>query len=886
VTVHLGRWLSTVPLRLRGFVGRRRLDRDLDEELAYHVDCRTEHFLRSGLTAREARERAERELGGGIGVREQVRDTWAMGWIDTSIQDVRYAIRVLARSPGFAAVAVVTIALGVGANTAMFSLVDGVLLRPLPFPEPGRLVHVTGSYPQGGLAMLRERSRTMDVASYAAGHDFNMTGLGMPVRLGGASVSAEFFSVLGVDAAVGRTFMPGEDLAGRDALVVLSHALWQQQFGSDPHIIGRSIMLDGVSREVVGVMPAGFRFPSAGTQLWTPLHIDSSRTDTYWAGDYMPLIGRLRPGRTLAEAGAEARLLQSRLRPLFPWPMPPEWNADLRATTLKEAVVGDVRTRLLLLLGAVGLVLGIACANVANLLLSRGATRQGEIGLRVALGAAPVRIVRQLLTESLILAGLGAGAGLMAGSGGLRVLRATLPPDTPRLAEVSLDWRTVAFAAALAVMAAALFGLAPALHAVRSTVTDGLKSSTRGTSATGGRLRRTMVVSEVALAAMLVVASGVLIRSFWNLSQVEPGFRTERLLTLRVSPNQTACAVRDRCVSLHRALGAGIAALPGFENAAFINTLPLDGRIAKRSVVIQDFVLERNAAEPLFWLNTISPGYFDVMGIAVRQGRAFTDADAAGAAPVAIVTAATAQRFWPGQEAVGKRLKLVGQDMWHTVVGVVSDVRAYDLQHDLPPWIHGMLYVPYGPASVLEDGSLPVAVTLVVRTAVDQQVASEMVRQAVARVDRDASVSEVSAIADVVSEAAAAPRSTMLLFVLFAALAVGLGMTGIYGVLSFLVSRRAREIGIRVALGARRRDVLRLVVGEGAAWALLGIVAGLGCALALTRLLAGELYGVSATDPLSFVAAGLLLFTVTFAACYLPARRALRVDPVLVLRAE
>ena len=884
--MHLRRWLSTVPLRVRSFVGRRRLHRELDEELAYHIDCRTEHFLRSGLTAREARARALRELGGDIRVREQVRDTWAMGWLDTSIQDVRYAVRVLVRSPGFAAVAVVTIALGVGANTAMFSLVNGVLLRPLPFPEPERLVQLTGSYPQGGLAMLRERSSTMDVASYAAGHDFNMTGIGMPVRLTGARVSAEFFSVLGVGAAVGRTFVPGEDLAGRDALVVLGHAVWQQQFGGDPGIIGTSITLDGVGREVVGVMPAGFGFPSPRTQLWTPLHIESRRTETYWAGDYMPVFGRLRPGGTLADASAEARLLQARLRPLFPWPMPPEWNADVRATTLKEAVVGDFRTRLLLLLGAVGLVLAIACANVANLLLSRGATRQGEIGLRVALGAARVRLVRQLLTESLILACAGAIAGLVAGSGGLRVLTAMLPPDTPRLAEVSLDWRTVAFAAALAVVAAALFGLAPALHAVRSTVTDGLKSGARGTSVSGKRLRRAMVVSEVALAAMLVVASGVLIRSFWNLSHVDPGFRADRVLTMRVGPNQTTCAVRERCISLHRTLRAAIAALPGFESAAFINTLPLGGRIAKRSVVVQDFIPEQHASEPLFWLNAISPGYFDVMGIAIRQGRAFTDADATGAAPVAIVTAATAQRFWPGQDAIGRRLKLVGHDTWHTVVGVASDVRAYDLQRDLPPWIHGMLYVPYGASSTLEDGSIPVAVSLVLRTAVDQQVGAEMVRQAVARLDRDTTVSEPRAMAAVLSEAAAAPRSTTLLFVLFAALAVALGMTGIYGVLSFLVSKRAREIGIRVALGAGRANVLRLVVGEGAAWALIGIAAGLGCALALTRLLAGELYGVSATDPATFVAAAVLLFTVTLAACYLPARRALRVDPVFVLRAE
>ncbi len=568
--------------------------------------------------------------------------------------------------------------------------------------------------------------------------------------------------------------------------------------------------------------------------------------------------------------------------------MPADWNKDVSAVSLQSAMVGDVRTRLLLLLGAVALVLGIACANVANLLLSRGAARETEMAVRVAIGAGRRRIIRQLLTESVLLAMTGALLGVALAASGLRVLKSVLPADTPRLAEVSLDWRVLGFAASLAVAAAIAFGLAPAFHAARLTLTDSLKSGARGGSASGAqRVRRALVVGEVALAAMLVVASGILIRSFWRLSHVDPGFRSGGVLTMRVSPDDAFCANADRCVSVHRALLDRVRALPGLSDAALINTLPLDGRVAKRAVAVQDFVpARREAAEPMFWLNVVSADYFRVMGIEVRRGRSFTDADATGQARVAIVSAATARRFWPDEDAVGKRVKLSGQQDWHTVVGVVADVRAYDLQRDVPQWIHGTLYVPDGPGAILENGRVPAAMTLVVGTELDAGSAGSMVRSIAARVNQDTSVSEVRPLAAIVSQSVSAPRSTTALFVVFAGLAVALGMTGIYGVLSFLVSQRSREIGIRLALGAQQRDVLRLVVGEGALYSLVGITIGLVGAAVVTRLMSSELYGVSPTDPLVFGVMACLLFAVTLLACYVPARRAMRVDPLIALRAE
>jgi putative ABC transport system permease protein len=804
-----------------------------------------------------------------------------------AFQDARYGVRVLRNSPGFTLVAVLTLALGIGANTAMFSLVNGILLRPLSFPDPDRLVRVTGFYPQGGLVALRQQARTMDVAGYAEGHDFNMTGRGEPVRLTGTLVSAELFSVLGAGAGLGRTFLSGEDLAGHDSVAILSHGLWQQRFSSDREIIGRSITIDGVGRQIIGVMPADFGFPSSRSEIWLPLRIDARRVDTYWAGDYMPMVGRLRPGFSIEDARAEAPLLQSRLRPLLPWRMPADWNADVSAVPLQRNMVSDVRTRLLLLFGAVALVLGIACANVANLLLSRGATREKEMAVRAALGAARLRIVRQLLTESVILACAGGALGVGLAATWLQVLKVALPADTPRLADVALDWRVLAFATALAMIVGVTFGLAPALQASRAALADPLKSGGRGSSAAGAqRVRSTLVVGEVALAAMLVVASGVLIRSFWNLSHVNPGFRSERVQTLRVSPNDTFCANADRCLSFYRALLDRVRALPGLRDAALVNTLPLGGRVTKRSVNLQDSMVTRPESAPLFWLDVVSSDYFGVMNIPLHRGRAFTDADTPGNPPVAIITETTARRYWPNEEAVGKRVRLVGQTEWHTIVGVVADVRAYDLQRDEPEWIVGTMYVPFGPKAILENGRVPAAMTLAVATTLDEARMGAMLREAVAGVNAETSLSELRTMGSVVSQSVSTPRSTTSLFVVFAGLALTLGMIGIYGVLSFFVSTRAREIGIRLALGAQRRDVLRLVMGEGAKHALLGITIGLAGAFLVTRLLSGELYGVSPTDPLVFGTVASLVFAVTLLACYIPARRAMRVDPLIALRAE
>jgi putative ABC transport system permease protein len=497
-----------------------------------------------------------------------------------------------------------------------------------------------------------------------------------------------------------------------------------------------------------------------------------------------------------------------------------------------------------------------------------------------------------LLIESVLLACVGGALGVAMAGWGLRLLQRLVPADTPRLAEVSLDWPVLIFASALAIAAGVAFGLTPALHAARAALTDSLKSGGRGGSSPGSqRVRSLLVIGEVALATMLVVASGILIRSFWKLSHVNPGFHPDGVQTLRVNPNDTLCANGERCLSFYRALLDRVKPLPGLDTAALINTLPLGGRVEKRSISI-DTPVTRREPEPLTWLHVISPDYFKVMRIPLLRGRGFTEAESTGNPPVVIVTASTAKRLWPNDEALGHHLKLVGQQEWHTVVGVVADVRAFDLQRDEPEWIKGgSIYVPYSPNAVLENGHLPIAMTLVARTTLQESQldASRLagtLRAAVSSLNQDASVSEVRTMPDVIAQSVSAPRSTTSLFGAFAGLGLLLGMIGVYGVLSFFVSKRAREIGIRIALGAQRRDVLRLVLGEGAKYAAAGVIIGMVAAVGLTQLMASELYAVRPADPLVFAVVASLLFAVTLLACYIPARRAMRVDPLIALRSE
>jgi predicted permease len=809
------------------------------------------------------------------------------------IHDLRFGLRQLRKSLGFTAVAVFTLALGIGANTAIFSLVSGILLQPLPYSHPSELVTVTatdhgGTYPKGAFAAMREQIHAMDVATYAEGHEFNLTQAGEPVRLTGTVVSANLFSVLGSRAEVGQTFAVGEDAPGNDGYVILSHDLWEQRFQRDPSIIGRSIELEGVSRQVVGVMPANFRFPSPQTELWVPLHNEPENPSTYWAGDFMPVIGRLRPGATIAQAGAEIRLFQAHVFSLFPWTMPKSWNAGVSVVGLRNGMVADIRTRLLLLLGAVAFVLLIACANLANLTLSRAATREKEMGIRAALGAGPKRIARQLLTESVLLSALGAVLGFALAASGLAALKSMLPCNTPRLLDVHLDWRVLLFTGALAIVTGLVFGLAPALQATRLTLFDSMNSASRGAVVSvSRRFRGALAVAEVALAVTLVIAAGLLIRSFSALSHVDTGFRSERILTARITPDESFCNNAARCLAFYRDLLDRVRSSPGTSGVALVNTLPLGGRVAKRSFDLEDFTVAGSSeTQPVFWLDVVTPDYFRVMGIPLVSGRWFNEADESGGPPVAVLTASTAKRFWPQGNAMGKHVRFVNENTWRTVVGIVADIRAYDLVSSEPDYMRGTAYVPYTPLATLEDGRLPAEMSIAVRTNSDDPETARMLRATLAAASTKVPISEVKTMRAVVSDAASTPASTTLLFVLFGGVALVLGMVGVYGVLAFLVSRRKREMGVRMALGAQRGDVLLLILKEGARFALSGIALGLAGAFALTRLLASDLYGISPTDSITYVSVTGLVAVVTLAACYIPARRAAKVDPMVALRYE
>jgi putative ABC transport system permease protein len=859
----------------------------LEREIATHLEMSARDREDRGASAEQAAEDARREFGNVALVEHVTRDQWRGRWLEDLTQDLRHGARLLRRNLGFTIVAVLTLALGIGANTAIFSLVNGILLRPLPYARANELVSINGTYPKGGLAALRERSKTMDLAAYAEGYEFNLTGLGDPIRLSGTPVSAELFSILGSEPAIGRTFHSGDDAAGKSSFVILSNSLWQRQFNSDPNIVGHLITLDGVQRQIVGVMPASFHFPSPQTEVWIPLNIDPRDAHTYWGGDYMPTIARLRHGATLRQADTEIRFLQPQIATMFPWKMPKTWNPDLAAVSLQTGLIGDVRERLLILLVAVVLVLLIACANVANLTLSRASVREKEIAIRASMGAARHRIIRQLITESVLMASFGGALGLFLADLGLTLLKSTLPADTPGLVSVAIDWRVLVFTAGLVVFTGVVSGVAPAFHSSRTELTESLKAGGRGaTLATGRRVRAILAIGELALAVLLVSGAGLLIRSLWALSHVNPGFHSDNVLTARITPNQNFCADQGRCFSFYRDLLREVRALPGVNEASLINTLPLNGRLQKRSSNVENYVATPEKPEPLFWLNTVSPGYFNSMRIPILSGREFNEADTTGNPRSIIISAETARRYFPAQDAVGKHIRLVGEEDWATIVGVANDVRAYDLRRNLPDWIDGMIYVPYGPGATREDGSVPAEMTLVLRSSGATPQLEQSIRSVATSLNAEAPVSEVKAMPQILSGETAAPRAIASIFAAFAALALVLGIIGIYGVISFFVGQRTREIGIRIAMGAQRRDILKLVINEGLTLTVIGIVVGLGSAFALTRFLAAFLYGVSATDPLDFAAVAALFAIVALAASYIPARRAMRVDPLTALRYE
>jgi predicted permease len=871
-------------LRFIALFQRSTRDRDFARELESHLALHTDENLRNGISQRDARREALLKLGGVESAKESHRDRRGLPVLETFLQDLRYATRTLRKNPGFSAIAILTLALGIGANSAIFSLVNGILLRPLPFPQPDRLVSITDSYPAGTFAAIRETSKSIDVAAYREAVELNLTGLGESVRLYGTQVSANFFSLLGARTAQGRTFIEGEDLPGRDRELILSHALWQQKFGGDLNVIGRSVLLEAVNRQIVGVMPADFHFGSPKTQFWVPLNLDPRQVGDFWGSGFMALIARLRAGSTLAQAQTEFLGMLPQLRKLFPWRMPDALWSGADVEPLRENIVGNVQEKLLLLLGAIALVLLVACVNVANLLLARGASRRREMAVRSALGAARSRICRQLLTESVLLGACGGALGLLLALAGLSWLKGILPADTPRLADASIDWRVLAFTAALAIFAGAFFGLAPALHASKIDLTDSLKSRGNYAAASNSmRLRDILAIAEIALAMVLVIGAGLLARSLWEMSRVNPGFRTESVVTARITPNESFCASVARCRDFYSALLARLAALPGVERAATVGNLPLNGRWSGFAADLEGHPRDPKDPAPILFESVITQDYLQLLGIPLLRGRSFAAADMApGAAPIALVTAATARKYWPNEDPVGKHVKPVFDKDWTTVVGVVGDVHETSLVSKWPAFVDGEIYEPFGNGRGKirrEDQTLVVKIT-------GSGNFAQMLRATVADLNPDVPVGEIKPLRTVVSESMAAPRSMMALFAGFAALALVLGAIGVYGVISYSIAQRTPEISIRKALGARTRDVMRLVLAQGMKFAFWGIAIGLLASFALTRLIVSLLFGVSAVDPKTYLAVSLLMAAVALLACYVPARRAMSVDPIRALRHE
>jgi len=808
--------------------------------------------------------------------------------------DLRYALRLLLKNPGFTAVVVLILALGIGANTAIFSLVNAVLLRPLPYPEPDRLVMLWERNLKEGSKHLVSPADFFDLqkstqsfeylaALYPPG--FNLTGVNEPERISGARVSASIFSTLGVKPFLGRTFNPEEDRPGTERTVILSHGLWQRRFGSDPLVVGKAATLSGNSYGIVGVLPAGFTTPGLfgnnTPDAWVPIGLDPNVTSR--KARYLRVYGRLKPGVTLQQAQAEMNILGRRLSHAFP-----ETNAHVGVllVSMHEHVTGEVRDALLLLLGAVGFVLLVACANVANLLLSRSVQRRREVALRSALGASPGRLLRQMLTESLLLSLLGGVAGLLLAAWSRDLLVALGSERLPRLQELPLDPWVLGFSLAASLLTGVLFGLAPALQASKLDLNQTLKG-TAWIGQAGTRrfsLRNLLVVSEVALSVVLLVGAGLLMKAFLRLSYVDTGLSTEQVLNTRISLPSSRYPAGEKMLSFNRQLLERLETVPGVASVAMIDWLPLGelGGVSNNFTILgQSAVppLQRETAGGEAEVRVVSPRYFETMGITLKQGRRFSSSDADTAPRALIVNEVLASHYWPQTEAIGKRLIIDAEvPVTGEIVGVVGNVRQYALDRAPAPEI----YVPHLQTPWMKRETRE----LVVKAVGDPLGLANTVRKEIRALEADVPITGFRSMEEVVERSLSTPRFYLVLLLCFATLALALAAAGLYAAISYSVSQRTHEMGIRMALGARPADLLRLVVRQGMTLTAMGVALGIAGALMLTRFLTGLLYGVSATDPSTFAALSLSILAVALLACYVPARRAARVNPIEALRCE
>jgi len=895
--------LSDLLYRLRALFRRKSVEAELDEELLAHLEHQVQKYVQSGLPVEEARRRARLEFGGLDQVKEQCRDARGVTFIETTLQDVRYGLRQLRRSPAFTAVAAITLALGIGANTLIFSVVNAAILHPLPFREANRLVTQWATSPTIGYSGLgsvadpdylqwRAQDHVFSEIAAFRGQPSNLTGVGEPARLLGAAISANLLRTLEVNPALGRAFVPEEESVGHDRVALLSDRLWRSRFGSDPSAVGRAIKLDGEFYTVIGVMPAGFDFPNR-PDLWIPLTLAGGTDNAKEGGQRvilqasLQIVARLKPGISLERARSEAALIGERR--LF---KPGDWEWHTTLVPLSQAMASDIRTPLLVLFAAVGLVLLIACANVANLFLARATARQGEIAVRKALGASRTRVIRQMLTESVMLAVFGGGLGLLlAALGKGFVARATSllprslasPSAAAHISSAGIDLWVLGFTLAISVLTAVLFGLAPAVWASRGELNSSLKEEGRGSTPGRGRgyLRDGIVMAEVALALILLVGAGLLIRSFLRLMSVDPGFSPQNVLILNISlPDSRYESAPSMITFEHQALER-LSALPGVKSVGGVFGLPLGNGAIQGDFTVEGQPAPAPRAQPFIAAKkTIGGDYFKAVGIPLLKGRTFDKHDSETAPHVVIVSQSLARHFWPRGEAIGQRLKPgFPNDAWCTVVGVVGDTKQYSLDETPSP----SMYLPYVQAP---DPFLMQDITLVLRTTSDPLSLVAAARRAVQAVDPDLPVFDVATMDQLVYRSASGPRFNTALLGIFAALALILSTVGIYGVMSYTVLQRTHEIGVRMALGAQAGDVLQQVVRQGMLLAAGGIATGVAGAWVVTRFLSSLLFGVTATDPTTFALVTLLLAAVALLACLLPARRATKVDPVLALRYE
>ncbi|HWM88118.1 MAG TPA: ABC transporter permease [Kofleriaceae bacterium] len=880
--------------RVRALLRRGAVERELDDELRFHIEKQVEKHMAAGLSREEAGRRARLDLGGMSRVKEECRDARGVTLVEDLVQDLRYGVRKLRGSPGFTAVALLTLALGIGVNTALFSVINGVLLSPLPYPEPDELVTIHESKPNFATGSIsfpnfrdwRDGNRSFAAMAIHRSYGYSLTGMGAAERVNALLVSAELFSLLRVEPVLGRVFTRGEDEVGAPPIAIIGASLWKRKFGGAPDVLGQTLVLDGRGYSIVGVLPASFDLFQSGRvrDVYVPIgQWSNNLLLSRGAGLGIHGVGRLRPGVSIEQAQADMDRVTAHLATVYP-----EDNRGIGASLIRfdDSVVGRVRPVLLVLFGAVGLVLLIACVNVANLLLARSTGRARELAIRVALGAGRRRLLRQLLTESVLLALAGGALGLLVALWGTPAALALLPDSLPRAAEISLDGRVLAFALGVSLVSGLLFGLAPALKATEPELHGALKDGGRGTSGSRHRVQDVLVVVQVAMVLVLLVGAGLMVRSLSRLWSVETGLEPAGAMTFGVSLPPSMSEAGPDAIRAHlRGIEERVKAIPGVDQVALSSGgLPLVAD--DQQLFWQDGKPKPASSNEMSWAlwYVVGPEYRQAMGIPLLRGRFFEPSDDERAPRVLVVDDVFAREYFGDADPIGKLLHLNGYDRPARVVGMVGHVVQWGLDSDHAEALRAQLYLPF--MQLPDDSMAPrTGVDIVVRSG-GAPVPFDTIRAAVQEIDAEQVAFDALTMDQVIADSLAGRRFSMLVFAGFAGLALLLAAIGIYGVLSYAVGQRTSEIGIRMALGARRGDVLRMVLGHGVRLALAGVAIGLAAALGLTRLMAHLLYGVSATDPLTFAAVAAGLTGVALIACYLPARRAVRVDPMTALRHE